>query len=564
MVSRLGASQDSASAAATIRLTRRTLLGLSALAGGAALASGLAPRRGSSASSALASDDCSASGALPSAITAVMQKPRYAKSTWNLLVTDIATGEILYELQADQMALTGSVRKLFSVGLALRQLGADHRFTTPVYRRGAVDAQGVLSGDLVLVAAGDLTLGGRLQADGTIAFTDFDHNDANNLGTAILTPRDPLYGLDDLAGQVAASGIRTVTGDVVVDDRLFDSFRVPNQNLLVTPIMVNENMVDVTVTPTQVGQAASVDWRPRSGAFAVNGRVNTVAAGAAETVSLSGDGRVECIGTAGCAGTLNGDIPMGYRAPLSGSPTLVQTFRIEDPAAFARTAFVEALGRAGVTVVAPAVAKNPTERLPAAGSYAPDSLVAQLVSPPYSEYARLILKVSLNLGANLSLMLFGLAHGQRTITGALTAERAALVDQIGIRAGEFDFPTNGSGSPDSQATPRATVRLLTAMGASDVAQLYRAALPLLGVDGSLAHTGVDLPARGRVYAKTGTTIEQGALKAQNLAGYIDARRGRQLAFALFLNDAGPIQSIGDVTDVFEDEAAIANAIYESC
>jgi D-alanyl-D-alanine carboxypeptidase len=75
---------------------------------------------------------------------------------------------------------------------------------------------------------------------------------------------------------------------------------------------------------------------------------------------------------------------------------------------------------------------------------------------------------------------------------------------------------------------------------------------------------VDLPARGHVYAKTGTTIEQGALKAQNLAGYIDARSGRQLAFALFLNDAGPIQSIGDVTDVFEDEAAIANAIYESC
>jgi len=84
------------------------------------------------------------------------------------------------------------------------------------------------------------------------------------------------------------------------------------------------------------------------------------------------------------------------------------------------------------------------------------------------------------------------------------------------------------------------------------------------VDGSLAHTGVDLPARGHVYAKTGTTIEQGALKAQNLAGYIDARSGRQLAFAVFLNDAGPIQSIGDVTDVFEDEAAIANAIYESC
>ena len=34
--------------------------------------------------------------------------------------------------------------------------------------------------------------------------------------------------------------------------------------------------------------------------------------------------------------------------------------------------------------------------------------VAELVSLPYAQYARLILKVSHNLGANLSLMFFGL------------------------------------------------------------------------------------------------------------------------------------------------------------
>jgi D-alanyl-D-alanine carboxypeptidase/D-alanyl-D-alanine-endopeptidase (penicillin-binding protein 4) len=477
---------------------------------------------------------------------------------------DAATGEALYELRPDQMALTGSVRKLFSVGLALRRLGADHRFTTPVYRQGRVDAQGALRGELILVAAGDLTLGGRLNANGTIAFTDFDHNDANNLGTAILTPQDPLDGLDTLARQVRAAGIRTVTGDVIVDDRLFDSFRVPNQNLLITPIMVNENMVDVTVRPTQPGQAASVDWRPRTGAFAVTGRVGTGGAGTADTVSLSGDGLVECVGTVGCSGSVEGDIAVGYEAPLSGSPALVQTFRIEDPAAFTRTAFIEALGRAGVRVLAPSVARNPAGKLPAPGSYAPDTRVAQLVSPPYSEYAKLTLKVSLNLGANLSLMLFGLAHGRRTIADALAVERETLVRELGIRADEFDFPTNGSGSPDSRAAARATVRLLTEMARSGVAEVYRAALPVLGVDGSLAHSGVDLPARGHVFAKTGTTIAEGALKAQNLAGYIDARSGRRLAFALYVNDAGPIRSISDVAEVFEDEAAIVNVLFEAC
>src|SRR5579884_1004921 len=275
-------------------------------------------------------------------------------------------------------------------------------------------------------------------------------------------------------------------------------------------------------------------------------------------VSLSGSGLAECIGTVGCAGTVAGGIPVGYRAPLSDSTELVRTFRIEAPTPFARTAFIEALQRAGVTVPAPAVAPNPAGRLPAAGAYAPDTRVARFVSPPYADYAKLILKVSLNLGANLSLMLFGLAHGQRTITGALAAERQALVAGLGIPADGFDFPTNGSGSPDSQATPAATVRLLTEMGKSAVAPAYQAALPVLGVDGSLAHSGTSLPAKGHVFAKTGTTIANGALKAQTLAGYIAAKGGRRLAFAVFLNDAGPLRSVADVAEVFEDEAVIAN------
>jgi D-alanyl-D-alanine carboxypeptidase/D-alanyl-D-alanine-endopeptidase (penicillin-binding protein 4) len=507
-------------------------------------------------------DSASAQRSLPDAIVAVMNKPRYASATWNLFVADVETGDIVYELRPDQLAFTGSVRKLFSVGLALRQLGAGHRFTTPVYRRGEVDRRCVLHGDLVLVGAGDLTFGGRSTAEGGIAFTDFDHNDANNLGTAILTPQNPLRGVDSLAEQVHAAGIRGVAGNVIVDDRLFERFRVPNGNLLITPIMVNENMVDVTVTPTQPGRAASVDWRPKTDAFAVTGSVNTVAAGMPETVALSGDGLATCIGLAGCSGALAGDIPVGYQAPLSGSPTLVQTFRIEEPAAFARTAFIDALRRAGVTLAAPVVAENRTATLPPVDAYPTDTRVAGFISPPFSEYAKLILKVSLNLGANLSLMLYGLTQGRRTITGALAAEQTALVNFLGISGNAFHFPTNGSGSPDSQATPRAVVQLLTAMGRSEVAAPYRAALPVLGVDGSLAGSGVNLPARGHVYAKTGTTIIDGALKAQNLAGYIDARSGRRLAYALFVNDAGPITAIGDVTEVFEDQATISNVIYE--
>jgi D-alanyl-D-alanine carboxypeptidase/D-alanyl-D-alanine-endopeptidase (penicillin-binding protein 4) len=237
---------------------------------------------------------------LPDAITAIMKKPRYATASWSLLAADIATGETLYALRPDDMAFTGSTRKLFSVGMALTTLGPDHRETTPVHRTGTVDAQGRLDGDLVLVGSGDLTFGGRRIDADTVQFTDFDHNDANSLGTAILSPHDPLYALNQLAQQVKASGISAVGGDVVVDDRLFTPYRVPTGNLLITPILINENMVDVTATPTRAGQPANLEHRPATAALAVTGAVGTSPAGSAATVTLSDKGLAECVGKAGC------------------------------------------------------------------------------------------------------------------------------------------------------------------------------------------------------------------------------------------------------------------------
>lgn len=510
------------------------------------------------------------SAGLPAAIKKIMDKPAYANGSWSMLAVDLTTGRAVAEQDADKLAFTGSTRKLFSVGLALDTLGADHTTTTGVYRDGAVDASGVLHGDLVFVGAGDLTLGGRRTADGGIAYTAFDHNDANNLGTGILTPQDPLTALNDLAKQVKASGITKIDGDVAVDDRLFTPYRVPNQQLLITPTMLNEDMVDVTITPTQPGQPATIDYRPKTAAFAVTGTVMTTAAGTDATVAIpvgktpngsSVKGVVNCVGTPSCTGAVSGTIPVDYKAPLSGDHQFVGTFRLDDPESFARSAFVQSLQQAGVAVAAPEVEANPTAGLPASPHYAASKRVASYTSPQYADQAKLILKVSLNLGANLALTQYGLTKGQKTIKGALAAERRALIHD-GIPGASFDFPTNGSGSPDSKATSRAIVDMLRHMSKTSVADPYRQALPLLGVDGSLAETGRDLPAKGHVYGKTGTTVTDGELVAQNLAGYVDARNGHRIAYAIILNNYGAIKGIDDVAAVMQDEAAITNVLYE--
>lgn len=511
-----------------------------------------------------------ADSGLPDAIKAVMNKPQYNGATWSLLVTDLNTGEKFYPLNPALLSFTGSTRKLFSVGEALNLFGADYRQTTPVYRTGSVDGQGNLTGNLILVGQGDLTFGGRRIDANTIQITDFDHGDADNLDTAILTPQDPLFGLDQLASQVKASGITNVTGDVAVDDRFFEPYRVPNQNLLITPVMVNENMVDVTVTPTQPGQPATVVYRPKTAAFAVENSVTTGPPGSKDTVELS-DKSIMCLGQSGCKNTISGSIPQDYKAPLTGDPQMVRTFRIEDPTTFARTAFIEALQRQGVTVAAAAVGPNPVAVLPTSPTYTNDTQVAAFVSVPYSEHAKLILHVSMNLGANLSLSMTGQAKDRNTIQGALANEREVLTTQYGVKGAQFDFPTNGSGSPDSQATPQAFMQMLTKMAASPVAAAYKAALPVLGVAGSMATTSVNLPAKGHVFTKPGSTVlptsdgKSASVKAQNLAGYIDAKSGRKLAYVVMVNNAGTIDLAHlatGITNIFSDEGTISNYLYE--
>ena len=162
-----------------------------------------------------------------------------------------------------------SVRKIFSTGELLNEIGPDHLFVTPIYKDGPVNGSGVLDGNLFLVASGDISMGGRTKANGQFAIADFDHNEANALGNAVLTEPDPLAGYKALAQQIADSGI-TQVDDVVIDDRLFQPFPFRDEgNFAIRPIFVNDDRVDLIINPTSTGMEADVDWRPKSAALGV-------------------------------------------------------------------------------------------------------------------------------------------------------------------------------------------------------------------------------------------------------------------------------------------------------
>jgi D-alanyl-D-alanine carboxypeptidase/D-alanyl-D-alanine-endopeptidase (penicillin-binding protein 4) len=501
------------------------------------------------------SDSDEAQVELGSEVAQIMNSSRYQYGEWGYLEVDPSDGTTVHALgPPDRLYIPGSSTKLFSVSATLDDLGFDHHFETPVYAQGEVNDD-TLSGDLVLVASGDLTMGGRTTKDGTVDFTDIDHTYANDVPGATLTPEDPLAGLNEIADQVRKSGITRVDGDVIIDDRLFDLAPTgeanPNLDPWPNPITINDNVIDVEITPGEVGEAPeSVTWRPQVAPYKIDVQAKTVAAGEPNTVSVSAasDGRI----------VVSGNI-------ASDAGTLLRVASVEDPAAFARTALIEALERAGVSVSASPTGSNPASDLPEKDSYKSNAKVAAYESPPFSEYAKLILKVSHNYGANLNVCLMAVKAGSTDCNDGFPVMKS-FFEKAAVDPAQVALADGRGGNPSDRFTPKAATDLLRYWLEQPQAETFRTMLPELGVDGSLANSCDDCPAKSKVFAKPGTValpdLVNGRLtQAESLGGYMEAESGQFHVFYLVVNGA-TAQGIDDAVKILDDLNDISANLQE--
>lgn len=489
------------------------------------------------------------------AITAVEQvtgQGRYANSTWGILVQDAVTGEHVYGVNPHSMFVPGSITKAFTSAAALQASGPARRFVTPVHRVGTV-RRGTLDGNLVLVASGDFSFGLRETPQGTLQYADGggDHNEANSLQMTTSVSGQPLRALDALATAVRRSGVRRVTGDVVIDDRLFRTQRTwPDGEI--TPIWVNENLIDITVRPGASGSAARVSYRPRTAAYRVVSRVRTAGAGAETSLDVTE--------------TSPGVITISGRIAAGGGPT-VRTYLVDDAQAFARTAFIEALRRKGVAVTADSTGPNPVAKLPRSRTYPAATRLGRWVSPTFSEYVKVVLKVSYNRGADLLACLTGVRAGLRDCDGGLASTTDRLIG-LGVPAESF-FNYDGAGSDDrNRVTPAVLNRLMSVASQQPWSQSFLDALPQLGVPGGgdLGAFGVGTPAAGAFTGKTGTRAGSPPgspfllLEARGMAGYLRGASGRSLLVSVVVNNT-PVAALGEMLGVIDDQVRIVNIIH---
>ncbi|MGH9932184.1 MAG: D-alanyl-D-alanine carboxypeptidase/D-alanyl-D-alanine endopeptidase [Pyrinomonadaceae bacterium] len=459
---------------------------------------------------------------LQARISEVLRKPELAPAMVGIKVTSLETGRVLFEENANKLLRPASNMKLYTAAAALDRLSPEFRFVTSVYAPARPNGDGVIIGDLTIYGRGDPSIAARF----------------NN--------GDYFKGIDDLAARIAAAGVKRVEGDLVGDETYFTGPQYGagwewedlqwGYGAEVSALTVNDNALDLLVKPgAKVGAPAVILTGPPDPLLRIVNRVVTGAKGTKRDLNayrrLAGD-ELEITGTIALD-------DKGYTGGIGIShPALLFAYLLRASLAQrgvtikGKTRTVAARPAAGFVVLPPL-------NTSADGHGSTPVEIAIMQSVPLSVVAAQTLKPSQNLYTELILRTLGNVVPPPVNSSNInrTSETAGIevvkmfLREAGVTPSALVL-SDGSGlSRNDMVTAEATLQLLTYMHRHRYASVFRDALPIAGVDGTLRNRFKGTPAENNLRAKTGTLSS-----ASSLSGYVRDAAGEELAFSIMVNN----------------------------
>lgn len=461
-------------------------------------------------------------------VDAMVNDVQFRNAHWGILVVDPSKGDTLYSHNADKLFMPASNQKIVTSAVGLSTLGPDYQWQTTVELRGKT-AGHTFMGDVVMHGRGDPSW-----------------SDAMHAGSA-------MAALAPVADAFAARGIKRIVGNIVDDDGVFsdepygfgwayDDFDF-GYSAPVDALLFNEGFFTVTLhAGRKVASPLRASTLPTKTYPTVI--VQAVARERADTLGVKRRLEAKWDSTASAV-VVTGTLPLG------DSATIELAYRHPNDAAIA--ALREVLTARGMTIARPPKsAKVAASRANAglASVRAPDTLVT-IVSPPLRDVLKRLDKPSQNQMAELLFKTSALK-----VTGFARADSARAVVERTIAswgvAPEAIAVRDGSGlSRHDYVAPRTLVRVLEVMRQSPSFSVFYDAMPIAGVDGTIASRMKGTPAAGNVHAKTGTVD-----KARSLSGYVTTADGQLLLFSFLCNNFSvPTRSVERVQDAIAVQLA---------
>ncbi|MDP5292767.1 D-alanyl-D-alanine carboxypeptidase/D-alanyl-D-alanine-endopeptidase [Oceanimonas sp. CHS3-5] len=411
--------------------------------------------------------------------------PQHGQSAW--MLADADSGEVELSHQSELLMKPASTQKLVTVLAGALTLGPDWRYITRLRYRGELH-QGRLDGDLLIDFVGD-----------------------------------PSFTREQLAGLLRHSGIRQISGRVLLNQAYFDGYDRGN----------GWSWNDLGVCYTAPAAALILDRNCVQGAlYARSGSPARATVPSHQPITVSAE--VEVLNRAEreqrfCALELDMTPPNHYHLTGCIGPRKDPwplRFAIQDVTAWGEQLTQWALKQAGIRLSG----HIEGSRLDASDW----PVLGRHRSPPFASLAERILVHSDNLYADSLLRTLGAMHFEQpgSFRSGTQAVREILEKKANIDLGP-SWLADGSGlSAHNLLRAKDLMAVLLTISRDPRARWLMARLPVSGESGTLRYRkSVLSPAlKGKVTAKTGTIAH-----VQNLAGFIDTESGERKAFVLLQN-----------------------------
>lgn len=446
---------------------------------------------------------------LSARIDALIEHKLPAGSNVAISVYDLTAGKPLYGYQADKLSRPASTMKLLTTITALARPEADEPFRTEVWYRGTIERD-TLQGDVYVIGGFD---------------PEFDEEALDSLVAAVAR-----FPFSVIKGKVY--------GDVSMKDSLYwgsgwlwDDTPYSFQPYL-SPLMLNKGVVKVTATPGERGDSARLECTPVSSYYTLTNKTRSRTPSAGR-FRVSRDWLV------------NGNNIIVTGSVDARRAGTVNIFSSQD---FFMHTFMERLQARGIRCIPTAGAESEafeTVVKPSAvassylfGEFRRDSLSVRMAfyETPVQDVVKQIMKESDNLNAEAMLCRLGVqSSGKKHVSAedGLSAVRM-LIKKLGHNPDRYNLADGCGLSNYNYISPELLVSFLRyAYSRTDVFRKLYKALPIGGVDGTLEfRMKKGTPSHRNVHAKTGSFTAVNCL-----AGYLKARNGHEIAFAVMNQNA---------------------------
>ncbi|HQN92832.1 MAG: D-alanyl-D-alanine carboxypeptidase/D-alanyl-D-alanine-endopeptidase [Bacteroidales bacterium] len=450
----------------------------------------------------------------------LLKSPILKNASVSMLVVDVTTGDTLFKNDPYRSLTPASTLKLFSTSTALELLGKDFTFKTEIGYSGTIDSNGTLNGDIYIIGHGDPCLGAE-------RFGDFYYKPDTFLNIWVKSIQD--------------AGIKKVNGRIIGDP---SEFCFPFQQ-----------------GTWHYGDVGNYYGAPVSGLSIYENTYNLFFATGffdGDSTRLLGQepvipgmkfiNRVISKSTGGDQAYIFGGAESNNRIIKGSLPTKQNKFKIKgaipNPPLFAAQELQQHLIGKGITVSGDAVVISEGSRNP-------------IIKPLFISNSPVLKRIcdatnlwSLNLYAETLAVQCGLTLKSKPDNSYESIKNFWKMKGMNT---EGLYIVDGSGLSGFNAVNAAQlVFLLQYMKTkSSLSEEFESTLPVAGNSGTLTKYCMYGSAKNRIHAKGGSMT-----RVRSMAGYAETKTGKQLAFAIIINN---YDEKGEIKALMEE---ILNAIAE--